>query len=186
MATYFKGRGMAFFVIKLWYTACMLILSPLSAIYCTQVTQLCWILCRKHEIIKDLGIPRRKLIIFPDSKKPLVPKGPESAPKELDILVQEELVDHPSSEQDILVQEELLEHPSPEPSQTPPPPATVQNRWCYSNPMDSFAPSSLHTHPYPGSCGWIDDWLSSLSAPLEIPTATDPLQCAKTFLGWVC
>uniref|UniRef100_K3ZDP5 Histone-lysine N-methyltransferase NSD-like PHD zinc finger domain-containing protein n=1 Tax=Setaria italica TaxID=4555 RepID=K3ZDP5_SETIT len=84
------------------------------------------IYCMKHEIVKEPGIPRRKLIIFPDAKNPLGPVW-------------------------------LLDHPPSEPSRTPPPPATVQNQWCYSNPMDSFAPSSLHTRPYPGSCGWIDD-----------------------------
>ncbi|RLN27678.1 hypothetical protein C2845_PM05G07730 [Panicum miliaceum] len=96
---------------------------------------------RKHEIIKELGIPRRKLIIFPEAKKTFAPKDPESTPKE----------------QDILVEQELLGHPASEPSQTPPPPATTQNQCVRSNPMDSFAPSSLYTDPYPGSCGWLDD-----------------------------
>ncbi|CAL4896490.1 unnamed protein product [Urochloa decumbens] len=99
------------------------------------------IYCMKHEIVKELGIPRRKLIIFPDAKRKFVPKCPESAPKE----------------QDILVEEELLDHPSFEPSQTQPPPATVQNQFSRPNPMDSFAPSYLYTRPYPGSCCWIDD-----------------------------
>ena len=148
MATFFKGRGMAFFVIKFWYTACMLVLSPLSAICCTRVTWLYWILCRKHEIIKEIGIPRRKLIIFPEAKKFFAPKDPESTPKE----------------QDILVEQELLGHPASEPSETPPPPATVQNQCFRSNPMDSFAPSSLYIDPYPGSCGWLDDWPSIPSA----------------------
>ncbi|PAN16439.1 hypothetical protein PAHAL_3G060900 [Panicum hallii] len=96
---------------------------------------------RKHEIIKELGIPRRKLIIFPEAKTIFAPKDPESTPKE----------------QDILVEQELLGHPSSEPSQTLPQPATIQNQWFRSNPMDSFAPSSLYTDPYPGSCGWLDD-----------------------------
>ncbi|OEL38752.1 Protein ENHANCED DOWNY MILDEW 2 [Dichanthelium oligosanthes] len=98
------------------------------------------IYCMKHEIVKELGSTRRKHIIFPDAKNLLVPKGPESAPKE----------------QDIFVEEELLDHPSSEPSLTPPP-ATVQNQYFCSNPMDSFAPSSLFTRPYPGSCGLLDD-----------------------------
>jgi len=99
------------------------------------------IYCMKHEIIKELGIPRRKLIIFPEAKNFFAPKDPESTPKE----------------QDILFEQELLGHPASEPSQTPPPPATVQNQCFRSNPMDSFAPSSLYTDPYPGSCGWVDD-----------------------------
>ncbi|CAN6344719.1 unnamed protein product [Urochloa humidicola] len=99
------------------------------------------IYCMKHEIVKELGIPNRKLIIFPDAKRKSVPKCPESAPKE----------------QDVLVEEELLDHQSSEPSQTQPPPATVQNEFSRFNPMGSFAPSYLHTRPYPGSCGWLDD-----------------------------
>ncbi|KAG2623525.1 hypothetical protein PVAP13_3KG065400 [Panicum virgatum] len=99
------------------------------------------IYCMKHEIIKELGIPRRKLIIFPEAKNFFAPKDPESTPKE----------------QDILFEQELLGHPASEPSQTPPPPATVQNQCFRSNPMDSFAPSSLYTDPYAGSCGWVDD-----------------------------
>ncbi|PUZ63315.1 hypothetical protein GQ55_3G058200 [Panicum hallii var. hallii] len=99
------------------------------------------ILRPRREIIKELGIPRRKLIIFPEAKTIFAPKDAESTPKE----------------QDILVEQELLGHPSSEPSQTLPQPATIQNQWFRSNPMDSFAPSSLYTDPYPGSCGWLDD-----------------------------
>lgn len=98
------------------------------------------IYCGKHEIVKELGIPRRKLVIFPDAKKRFVPKGFKSAPKE----------------QDTLAKEELLGHPPSEPSESSPS-ATVQNQFCCSNPMDSFATKSLFTYPYPGSCGWLDD-----------------------------
>ncbi|XP_066356323.1 protein ENHANCED DOWNY MILDEW 2-like [Miscanthus floridulus] len=98
------------------------------------------IYCMKHEIVKELEIPRRKLIIFPDDKNLCVPKGPESAPKE----------------QDTLAEEELLDHPSSEPSQSLPS-AAAQNQCFCSNPMDSFAPKSLFPHPYPGSCGWLGD-----------------------------
>ncbi|KAJ1265237.1 hypothetical protein BS78_08G063700 [Paspalum vaginatum] len=98
------------------------------------------IYCMKHEIVKELGIPSRKLIIFPDAKNICMPKGPESAPKEQDTLAEEELLDYPSSEPSLSL-----------------PSATVQNRFCSSNPMDSFAPLSLFTHPFPGSCGWLDD-----------------------------
>uniref|UniRef100_A0A0A9FC37 Zinc finger PHD-type domain-containing protein n=1 Tax=Arundo donax TaxID=35708 RepID=A0A0A9FC37_ARUDO len=98
--------------------------------------------CMKHdEFVKELGIPKTKCIIFPDAKKLCVIKGPESAPKE----------------QDILEEEELVKCPSSEPSQSPPTSANNQNHFCCSNPMDSFAPKSLFPHPYPGSCGWIDD-----------------------------
>jgi hypothetical protein len=96
--------------------------------------------CRKHEIVKELGIPRRKLIIFPYAENLCVSNGPESAPKE----------------QDTLAEEELLDHPSSEPSQSLPS-AAAQNQCFCSNPMDSFAPKSLFPHPYPGSCGWLGD-----------------------------
>nr|CAB3459670.1 unnamed protein product [Digitaria exilis] len=98
---------------------------------------------RKHEIIKEHGIPRRKTIFFPGAKKKhSVPKGPKSAPKD----------------QDILDEEEPLDHTVSEPSQTLPPHATIQNQYlCTSNPMDSFAPKAFFTHPYPGSCGWLDE-----------------------------
>nr|CAB3463363.1 unnamed protein product [Digitaria exilis] len=111
-------------------------------IYCMFVDSIT--LCHlKHEIIKEHGIPRRKTIFFPGAKKKhSVPKGPKSAP----------------NDQDMLDEEEALDHTVSEPSQTLPPHATIQNQYlCTSNPMDSFAPKAFFTHPYPGSCGWLDE-----------------------------
>ncbi|KAL6641724.1 hypothetical protein ACP70R_019905 [Stipagrostis hirtigluma subsp. patula] len=101
------------------------------------------IYCTKHEIIEELGIPRRKSLIFPDAKKLRKSKNPED----------------PLMEQVIPKKEEPLDHSSSEPSQSPPPAATAtdHNQCFCSNPMDSFAPKSLHMHPYPGSCGWLSD-----------------------------
>jgi hypothetical protein len=60
------------------------------------------------------------------------------------------------NEQVVLDEEDQMDHPLPLSSLPPPPSASIQDRFLCSNP-DTFVPKSLCMHPYPGSCGWLDD-----------------------------
>ncbi|CAN6335827.1 unnamed protein product [Urochloa humidicola] len=99
------------------------------------------IFCMKHKIIRKLKTPERNHIVFPEANELPVPTMLEGAPIEQDIPEELEVrYQPPSSEQ--------TEPPTPAPSN--------QNKCSCSRPL-TFAPSSLYTQPYPGSCGWIDD-----------------------------
>ncbi|CAL4896485.1 unnamed protein product [Urochloa decumbens] len=101
------------------------------------------IFCMKHKIVRELKTPERNHIIFPEANELPVPTTLEGTPMEQDVPEETEAHHEP---------------PSCEETQPPPPAASNQNQCsCSSRPL-TFAPSSLYTKPYPGSCGWIDDW----------------------------
>ncbi|CAO2203474.1 unnamed protein product [Urochloa humidicola] len=85
------------------------------------------IFCMKHKISRKLKTPERNHIVFPEANELPVPKMLEGTPKE------------PFFEQTEL-----------------PPAASNHDQCSCSSPL-TFAPSSLFTQPYPGSCGWLDD-----------------------------
>ena len=104
------------------------------------------IFCRKHKLVRKLRTPERNHIIFPEANELRVPNTPEGAPVEQDVPEEIEVHDHqPSSEQ--------TKAPSS---------ATSDQNQCYCSSPLSFAPSSSFTQPYPGSCGWLDDWSYSI------------------------
>ena len=147
-----KWRGMSwkhqmdvsFLVIEFWSTARVLIRAPCSWLaavlsYHSRFIAFVKIFCRKHEILKKLGTPKRNHIVFPDAKKQRVPK-----------MLIEQL-----NEEDIPEEEELLDNASPEPPQSPPSVASDENQCLCSSPIDLFASGSSFTHPHPGTCGWL-------------------------------
>lgn len=97
------------------------------------------IYCRKHEIQKELGTPKRDHIVFPDVRNPCAAERHRGAPQEHGILDEDEL---------------LHRLASCNPSQSPRPAETDRGR---VKPIDSFAPKHLFPRPQPGSCGWLDD-----------------------------
>jgi len=104
------------------------------------------IFCRKHKLVRKLRTPERNHIIFPEANELHMPNTPEGAPVEQDLPEEIEVHDHqPSSEQ--------TKAPSS---------ATSDQNQCYCSSPLSFAPSSSFTQPYPGSCGWLDDWSYSI------------------------
>lgn len=179
-----KGRGMSgrdqmdmlFLVIVFWSTARVFICAPCFRLaivisYHSRFIVFVEIFCRKHEIIKKLGTPKRNHIIFPDVKKLRVPKR---------------LVDPPNEKG--IPEEEVLKNASPEPSQSPPAVASDQNQCSCSGPFDSFAPESLFRHPYPGTCGWLGDWPSGIPHPplLINLTVICSLQSACKWVACAC
>lgn len=133
---------MLFFLLLLTKSSpplCMLSLFPLQRVTIDYVI----IFCRKHKIVRELETPERNHIIFP--------KMPEGAPMEQDVREDEGA----PMEKD--VPEEIEQPSSTEQTRMPPPAASDQNQCSCSSPFISFAPSSLFTQPYPGSCGWLDE-----------------------------
>lgn len=119
-----------------------------------RLTGFCEIFCRKHKIVRELETPERNHIILPEAKEVHVPKTLEGAPMEQDVPDQEGA----PMEKDAPEETDVHHQPfSTKQTQTPPPAASDQNQCSCSSPFISFAPSSLFTQPYPGSCGWIDD-----------------------------